>query len=140
VLCRSLQTRKGTLAMKSAITGKDPLMGFRASPAMRASVVRWAERQSGEPSLSEALRRLVELGLTVKPPARSVSKAGRRLRAQELATKAIEKIIDPSAPTEERAQRRRRLLKGPEEFARPVSTGRRQKPNDQAEANGRGTG
>jgi len=38
------------------------------------------------------------------------------LRAQELATKAIEKIIDPSAPPEERAQRRRRLTKGPQEF------------------------
>jgi hypothetical protein len=42
--------------------------------------------------------------------------AGRRLRAQELATKAIEKIIDPAAPPEERAQRRRRLTKGPLEF------------------------
>jgi hypothetical protein len=38
------------------------------------------------------------------------------LRAQELATKAIEKMIDPTAPPEERAQRRRRLTKGPTEF------------------------
>jgi hypothetical protein len=38
------------------------------------------------------------------------------LRAQELATNAIEKIIDPSAPAEERAERRRRLTKGPTEF------------------------
>jgi hypothetical protein len=38
------------------------------------------------------------------------------LRAQELATKAIEKIIDPAAPSEEQAQRRRRLTKGPTEF------------------------
>ena len=37
-------------------------------------------------------------------------------RAAELAAKAIEKIVDPSAPSEERAQRRRRLTKGPEEF------------------------
>jgi len=64
----------------------------------------------------EAIRRLVELGLKVKAPARPASKPGRRLRAQELATKAIEKIIDPSAPPEERAQRRRRLTKGPQEF------------------------
>jgi hypothetical protein len=47
-------------------TGKDPIMGFRASPAMRASVVRWAESQSDAPSLSEAIRRLVELGLKMK--------------------------------------------------------------------------
>jgi hypothetical protein len=38
------------------------------------------------------------------------------LRAQELAINAIEKIIDPAAPPEERAQRRRRLTKGPLEF------------------------
>jgi len=38
------------------------------------------------------------------------------LRAQELATTAIDKMIDPAAPSEERAQRRRRLTKGPPEF------------------------
>jgi hypothetical protein len=65
---------------------------------------------------SEAIRRLVELGLEVKTTTRPVSKSGRRLRAQELATRAIEKMIDPSAPPEERAQRRRRLTKGPTEF------------------------
>ena len=127
-------------------TGKDPLMGFRASPAMRASVIRWAENQPDTPTLSEAIRRLVELGLTVKTKARPtgrlsaaavadlaaeaidslgpkvgapeqpVGKPGRRLRAQELATKTIEKIIDPAAPPDERAQRRRRLTKGPSEF------------------------
>ena len=37
--------------------------------------------------------------------------------ATELAAEAIEKIIDPSAPPEERAQRRRRLTKGPAEFS-----------------------
>jgi hypothetical protein len=97
-------------------TGTDPLMGFRASPVMRASIVRWAENQPDKPTLSEAIRRLVELGLTIKTPARPASKPGRRLRAQELATKAIEKIIDPAAPPEEQAQRRRRLTKGPTEF------------------------
>jgi hypothetical protein len=61
-------------------------------------------------------RRLVELGLKVKTEARPVRKPGPRLRAQELATQAIEKIIDPAAPPEERAQRRRRLTKGPLEF------------------------
>jgi len=77
-------------------------------------VERWAA--SNEATRSEAIRRLVELGLKVKAPARPVSKPGRRLRAQELATKAIEKMIDPSAPPEERAQRRRRLTKGPTKF------------------------
>jgi hypothetical protein len=95
-------------------TGITPMMGFRASPVLRASIVKWAETQADMPTLSEATRRLVELGLTVKTPARPVGEPGRKLRAQELATKAIEKY--PSAPPEERAQRQRRLTKGPEEF------------------------
>jgi hypothetical protein len=33
-----------------------------------------------------------------------------------LAGKEIDKLIDPSAPAEERQQRKRRLLKGPNEF------------------------
>jgi len=97
-------------------TGITPMMGFRADPVTRAAIVRWAENQPDMPSLSEAIRQLVELGLTVKTPARPTSKPGRRLRARELATKAIEKIIDPAAPPEEQAQRRRRLTKGPAEF------------------------
>src|SRR5260370_36772875 len=97
-------------------TGRDPMMGFRASPVLRASIVKWAEKQADMPTLSEATRRLVELGLKAKTPARPVSKPVRRLRAQELATKAIEKMIDPSAPPEERAPRRRLLTKGPYEF------------------------
>jgi hypothetical protein len=47
-------------------TGITPMMGFRASPVLRASIVRWAENQPDMPTLSEATRRLVELGLKVK--------------------------------------------------------------------------
>jgi hypothetical protein len=56
--------------------------------------------------------RLVELGLL--PKARQ--QARRKLRAQELATKAIAKIIDPTASPDEQAQRWRLLTKGPTEF------------------------
>jgi hypothetical protein len=44
-------------------TGTTPLMGFRADPVIRASIVRWAENQPDMPTLSEAIRRLVEIGL-----------------------------------------------------------------------------
>jgi hypothetical protein len=101
--------------MTSAITGKDPLMGFHASPAMRASIVRWAESQSDKPSLSEALRRLVELGLTVKAP-RKQSRTGRAERAKDLAAHVIDSFPALTADVEETASRKRRLLKGPEEF------------------------
>jgi hypothetical protein len=86
----------------------------RLEPATVASLDAWAA--SHDVSRSEAIRRLVELGLKVRMPARPVIRPGRRLRAQELATKVIEKIIDPTAPPEEKAQRRRRLTKGPTEF------------------------
>ena len=82
--------------------------------ALIVEVEAWAE--ANDTTRSEAIRRLVEIGLKSKTPARHISKPGHKLRAQELATKAIEKIIDPSAPPEERAQRQRRLTKGPEEF------------------------
>ena len=98
-------------------TGKGTLIGVRLLDEPLATLDDWIARQKeAELTRPEAIRRLVELGLTIKTPARPASKPGRRLRAQELATKAIEKIIDPAAPPEEQAQRRRRLTKGPTEF------------------------
>jgi hypothetical protein len=88
----------------------------RLQPDPLSALDKWASKQTDQPTRAEAIRRLVELGLEVKTTTRPVSKSGRRLRARDLATKAIEKMIDPSAPPEERAQRRRRLTKGPTEF------------------------
>lgn len=96
-------------------TGIKPLMGFRADPVIRASIVRWAEKQRDLPSLSEAIRRLVELGLTVKPRARQTNE-GHKLRAREMAGKAIDRMADETAHPDDQASRKHRLLKGPEEF------------------------
>ena len=98
-------------------TGKGTLIGVRLLDGPLSALDTWIEKQE-DPDLSrpEAIRRLVETGLTMKAPAKAASNPGRKLRAQELATSAIERIIDPSAPADERAQRRRRLTKGPEEF------------------------
>ena len=95
-------------------TGITPLMGFRADPTTRAEIVKWAEKQPDTPSLSEAIRRLVELGLTVrtKPKQAPVASAA---RAKELASKAIDSL-KVEAPDDEKASRKRRLIKGPEEF------------------------
>jgi hypothetical protein len=90
-------------------------MGFRASPTMRASVVRWAESQSDNPSLSEAIRRLVELGLIVKARPRQSAPA-RAERAKDLAAKVIDNFPVDQTDADEAASRKRRLLKGPEEF------------------------
>jgi hypothetical protein len=90
-------------------------MGFRASPTLRASVVQWAKSQADNPSLSEAIRRLVELGLTVKTRQKQSTRA-RAERAKALAGKVIDSFSTDGADVEETASRKRRLLKGPEEF------------------------
>jgi hypothetical protein len=77
----------------------------------------WIKKQNdADLSRPEAIRRLVEIGLKAKAPAKPVSKPARSARAAELAAKAIDGMIDPSAPPEERAQRTHRLTKGPPEF------------------------
>jgi len=113
----SKSTREITKSPKKrAVVTGDPVL-VRVQPDMAKQLDDWRRKQDDLPGRPEAIRRLVEFGLKVKTPARpAVSKPARKLPAQELATKAIEKIIDPSAPPEERAERRRRLTKGPSEF------------------------
>jgi hypothetical protein len=96
--------------------GRDPLMGFRASPLLRGAIVKWAENHPNQPSLSEAVRRLVELGLTVKANKPKQAPAARAARAKELASKAIDSLTVGAPDNDENASRKRRLIKGPEEF------------------------
>lgn len=96
-------------------TGKAPTRTLRLTDEFIAKVDGWAARQSDEPGRSEAMRRLVELGLTVKskgPPASE----GHKLRAREMAGKAIDRMTDTTAHPDDQATRKRHLLKGPEEF------------------------
>jgi alkanesulfonate monooxygenase SsuD/methylene tetrahydromethanopterin reductase-like flavin-dependent oxidoreductase (luciferase family) len=97
-------------------TGKDPVRAIRLSDEFLEKVDGWAAQQTDRPGRSEAIRRLVELGLKVRPPAKPGRKTASKLRARELAANTIEGMIDRSAPPEERAQRKRRLTKGPSEF------------------------
>jgi hypothetical protein len=80
-----------------------------------ATLDAWIAKQD-KPDLTrpEAIRRLVELGLTVK---RTKSAPSERQRAAlaDLASKAIDSL-KVEAPDDEKAIRKRRLLKGPEEF------------------------
>jgi negative regulator of replication initiation len=92
-------------------TGTEPLYGVRIADELMKQIMDWAKSQGA--TRSEAIRRLVDLGLTIKTKAKQPS-AAQAARAKELAAKAIDKMIDPSAPPEERSQRRRRLI--PTEF------------------------
>jgi hypothetical protein len=101
-------------------TGITPMMGFRAEPAIRAQVVRWAENQPDMPTLSEAIRRLVEIGLSKseapkRPKVLSTAKES-AARAVELAGDAIDKHSDQNASTDERKVRKRKLIQGPSVF------------------------
>ena len=96
-------------------TGNDPVRAFRMSDEFMASVDAWAASRDDKPSRAEAIRRLVEIGLAAsKPAGRPSAKIAEK--AKQLAAKAIDGLIDSSAPAEEKAIRTRRLLKGPEEF------------------------
>jgi hypothetical protein len=96
-------------------TGTGTIVGVRMLDRPLAALDAWISDQK-DPELSrpEAIRRLVELGLTVTPKARPTERA--RARAAELAVKAINKIGDPTAHPEQHARRQHRLTKGPEEF------------------------
>jgi len=118
LFCYTITMKKSKTVKQKVIgrprTGITPLMGFRADPTTRAAIVKWAEAQPDRPSLSEAIRRLVELGLTAK---RTKSAPSERQRAAlaDLASKAIDSL-KVEAPDDEKASRKRRLIRGPEEF------------------------
>ena len=63
----------------------------------------------------EAIRRLLEQALAVAQPAKSRTQKARS-KALGLASTQLDRLLDPSAPDEERQRRKRRLLKGPKEF------------------------
>ena len=88
---------------------------MRASPQFLKSVDRWRAKQEDKPSRAEAIRRLVELGLTLKSkPEKPATEPASR--AKELAGKVIDKMSDDLATAVDQASRKRRLTKGPSEF------------------------
>lgn len=82
----------------------------------------WRRKQEDLPSRTESVRRLVELGLAAKTSHEPYSKKSTD-RAAEMAERQIDRLSDPSATSEERQSRKRKLLKGPSEFR-----GMRKKP------------
>ena len=66
------------------------------------------------PAASDAVHSLVELGLTVNT--RSVPSERQRTALAYLAAKAIDKFMIGAPDNDEQASRKRRLIKGPEEF------------------------
>jgi hypothetical protein len=96
-------------------TGKDSMIGFPAAPVLRASIVRWAETQPDHPSLPEAVRRLVEMGLASSSPSPH-ARSAKAEKANEMASRQLDRLADEAATPQEQAKRKRQLLGGPEEF------------------------
>ena len=96
-------------------TGRDPVTAIRLPEDLRVRVEAWAARLGDTPSRSEAIRRLVEIGLaSVRTPKRADKKSA--AKAAGLAGEMVDYLSDHSIPADIREKRKRRLLKGPSEF------------------------
>src|SRR5205085_3881264 len=89
---------------------------LRVLPQQSADIDAWIARQK-ETALSrpEAIRRLVELGLKVKKTKAAPSERQRAALA-DLASKAIDSVTVSTPNSNEKASRKRSLIKGPEEL------------------------
>ena len=87
-------------------------IGLRLPEDVTMRLDQWAEKN--KVTRSQAIRSLLELALAGSPSGQRSPNA--RSRAHDLANTQLDKLLDPSAPEEERQQRKRRLLKGPKEF------------------------
>jgi hypothetical protein len=79
-----------------------------------AAIDAWMAMQEVEITRPEAIRRLVELGLTVKT--KSAPSERQRAAFADLASEAIDSLTAGMPDSDEKVSRKRRLLKGPEEF------------------------
>jgi len=90
-------------------------ISVRVHKAFLTALDRWRKQQHDQPSRSSAVRQLAET---------SLAKTGQQPRgrrrpgpaARDMAARVIDALADQSAPPEKLAKRKRRLLKGPEEF------------------------
>jgi hypothetical protein len=63
---KSISVNKKSRGRPKKKGGVHPVTAVRLSPDAGAAVDQWATRQDDKPSRSEAIRRLVELGLKAK--------------------------------------------------------------------------
>jgi metal-responsive CopG/Arc/MetJ family transcriptional regulator len=88
---------------------------IRLSDDLLERIDAWARRQGSKPARSEAIRRLLERGLSSDVQGRVSPKMA--ARAAEMAEKKLDQLLtDQLAPPDERARRKQRLVKGPKEF------------------------
>ena len=96
-------------------TGRGQLIGIRLHKPLLTALDAWIADQESSPSRPEAIRRVLEQALPTASLSR-LAKSGSRRKAAELAGQAIDSLGDQTTTDEERARRKRRLIKGPREF------------------------
>lgn len=103
-------------------SGRGLTMAIRFPTKLRGAVVKWAENQPDTPQIPAAIQRLVQLGLAAEQVAaegkstKRVRNSDQHARASEMADRAIDDMIDGTTATEDKIYRKRRLIKGPDEF------------------------
>jgi hypothetical protein len=101
-----------------APTGKGTLVGVRLQPDRLAAIDAWIAEHDASMTRPEAIRAMLDAVLVIvaKNPDEKPKIGKQAARASEMAAQTIERKLDPAVPPDERAQRRRRLTKGPPEF------------------------
>jgi hypothetical protein len=93
--------------------GQNPVSAVKLSAGLTADIDAWASVHAI--NRSEAIRRLIELGLKSEAMAMRVSRRD-SVAVEALAASLINQFIDPDTPQEERDRRIHRLTEGPPEF------------------------
>jgi hypothetical protein len=97
-------------------SGREAISAVKLSEKLTADVDAWAEAHATV--RSDAIRQLLELGLSATPSAASPGSVRRDpFDIEGLAVKQIDQLLDPLLPTAERERRIRRLTEGPPEFS-----------------------
>src|SRR5436189_643792 len=98
-----------------SVINKLTYSAVKMSRRLTADVDAWAEAH--DTVRSDAIRQLVELGLSSTSSVDPLGAARRDSEIEDLAVEQIGQLLDPSLPIAERERRIRRLTAGPPEFS-----------------------
>jgi hypothetical protein len=95
---------------------REAISAVKMPESLTADVDAWAEAH--DMVRSDAIRRLIELGLNAAPSAASHGSVSYDpLAIEDRAVRQLDQLLDPSLPAAERERRIRRLTEGPPEFS-----------------------
>ena len=110
-------------------TGQDPVTAIRLSADMRERADKWAAGEPDKPVRSEAIRRLMELGLASTQPAGPSGKKA-AYKASKLARREIDRLGTSPQPTTNGKVGSSDSSKGRRSFATFAAIPRRQRASE----------